>query len=102
MAKTIFFYPDGAMPKGHNVNTAHYYSRADYLIKHGVTFHTSQMSFLSSPHTTDYDLLIICESGRTIVIGNNHDGTWSCDMTDQELRHGHDLFRVWESGAFYG
>lgn len=102
MAKTIFFYPDGAMPKGHNVNTAHYYSRAAYLIRQGVTFHTSQMSFLAHPCVTSYDLLIICESGRTIVIGNNHDGTWSCDMTDKELRHVHNLFKVWESGVFYG
>ena len=80
------------------------YRHAEYLIRQCETFCTTQMSFLNHPMATMYDKLHIyegvCERRGVISIINNHDGTWSCDRTDRQLRYGNNLFRLWQGGEF--
>ena len=44
--------------------------------------------------------MLIREDGYTIVIVNNHDGTYSCDRTQRTLRRVNDFFHLWENGEF--
>lgn len=100
--RTIDFYAT-AIPTSERVcggNPAYTYRGAEKMLHAYKSFRTTQMSFLSDPLVCDYDRLVIHESGDVFTIENNHDGTWSCDRTDRQLRYGHNLFRLWQGGEF--
>ena len=60
---------------------------------------TTQMCLLNN--VKDYDLIRIVEGPDDVIeIVNNHDGIYSCDRTDKEIRMVHNLFKMWESGVF--
>lgn len=100
---TLTLYP-GYVPFGTvhgSVECERSYNESERLVRSGKTFATTQMAILEDPHVCDYDLIDIRDDRRRVVIRNNHDGTWFCDSTDRELRHGHNLFRLWKGGEFY-
>ena len=94
--RVAVFYPNGVI----NLSSLlHSYARAKEAVDAGLSIFTTQMCLLN--HVKDYDLIRIVNSEDDVIeIVNNHDGTYSCDRTDKELRYRHDLFRLWESGEF--
>ena len=79
--------------------TVHTYESAKEIVDEGMSVRTTQMCMLN--HVKGYDLIRIVNSEDDVIeIVNNHDGTYSCDRTDKEIRRVHNLFKMWESGVF--
>lgn len=92
--RTVTFYPSY-----YPSYVVHNYKIARGWVDMVTSVETTQMCLLN--HVKDYDLIRIVNSEDDVIeIVNNHDGTYSCDRTDKELRRRHDLFRLWESGEF--
>ena len=96
------FYPNGTI----NLHSLlHSYARTKEAIDAGLDIFTTQMCMLN--HVKDYDQIDIdynenfhdIDASRIVTITNNHDGTYSCDRTDKEIRVAHNLFSLWENGG---
>lgn len=92
--KTAKFYVDAWCAE----DAIHTYHSALAEIEAGRDVRTTQMCMLN--HVKDYDRIRIIRVDDAIDIFNNHDGTYSCDRTDKEIRRVHNLFKMWESGEF--
>ena len=65
------------------------------------SFSTSQMALLAEQEVKGYDIIrIVNKSTDVCVIRNDHDGTWSCDRTQRDLRDAHNFYRLWRGGEF--
>ena len=77
----------------------HTYRNSLSQLKAGEDVETTQMCLLNE--AKDYDLIRIVSSKDDVIeIRNNHDGTYSCDRTDRELRRIHSFLHMWENGVF--
>jgi hypothetical protein len=93
--RTATFYPT---PYGSMLAT-HTYEMTRRHIEAGYDIDTTQMCLLNK--VKDYDLIRIVSSKDDVIeIRNNHDGTYSCDRTDRELRRIHSFLHMWENGVF--
>ena len=82
-----------------SIGATYCYSTAIREIKRDIDLKTTQMCLLNE--VKDYDVIRIVEGPDDVIeIVNNHDGTYSCDRTDKEIRRVHNLFKMWESGVF--
>ena len=81
------------------LNSIHFYEEGMKHIANKRSFQTTQMCLLNE--VKDYDFIYICyDLNKTVIIVNNHDGTYECENTDKEIRYVHNFFKLWESGVF--
>lgn len=91
---TATFYPN-AYPTD---RVTHSYDATMELLAHGVEVHTTQMCLLNE--AKDYDEIRIEYPHRTILLTNNHDGTYECRQTDRQVRWANNFLKMWENGIF--
>lgn len=91
---TATFYPNAYPHDG----VTHSYDATLELIEHGFDVRTTQMCLLNEVH--DYDEIRVVHPDRTILIVNNHDGTYECEQTDRQVRWVNNFFKMWENGIF--
>lgn len=93
--KVATFYPT----RYGSIDATCTYEIAMWQVERKLNIRTTQMCILN--HVKDYDLIHIVNSKDDVIeIVNNHDGTYSCDRTDKEIRRAHNLFKMWENGVF--
>lgn len=101
--RVAVFYPNGVINCSSLLLS---YARTKEAIDAGLSLFTTQMCMLN--HVKDYDRIDIdynkdfydIDHRKIVTITNNHDGTYTCDRTDKEIRGAHDLFSLWENGDF--
>ena len=85
-----YFYPYGCYTS--DCCQTYFQTEAQHLEK--VSYKTTQMSFLKDAWWDGYEVFIQNLSGVFVKICNEN------KLTYKELRHSHNIFKIWEAGGF--
>lgn len=87
--KKAYFYPNTELP---HCLTTHKHTALAH--KQGLSYHTTQMSFLKNAWWDGYEVYILNSKSKFVKICNES------NLTAKELRHSHNIFKIWEAGGF--